>query len=139
MHENLHLADEYTAVTFLLNEFPISLEQSKMQNLKNNENEEKKLGFDQNAVNLKLNELVRMVHGSLESKVRIIEEFNEQNPECSKNSIERKLKENFMKDKRGEDPKHRYYTSDSLLLLLKDQFPIGSQTDELLSLAQTRI
>ena len=77
MHENLHLADEYTAVTFLLNEFPISLEQSKMYNYKNNENEEKKLGFDQNAINLKLNELVRMVHGSLESKVRIIEEFNE--------------------------------------------------------------
>ena len=56
-----------------------------------------------------------MVHGNTEPKPKIIDDFNEAHPECSKNSIERKLKESFLKDKRGEDPKQRYYASDELL------------------------
>lgn len=77
-----------------------------------NDNEDKKLGFDPNAINNKIVELVRFAHGSLESKVRVIEEFNEQHPECSKNQIERKLKESFDKDKRNNDPRYRIYASD---------------------------
>jgi hypothetical protein len=49
------------------------------------DNEDKKLGFDPNAIEAKVAELVRFTYGSLESKVRIIEEFNEAHPECSKN------------------------------------------------------
>jgi len=49
------------------------------------DDEDKKMGIDPNAIDSKLAELVRHAHGSLEPKTRIIEEFNEQNPECSKN------------------------------------------------------
>jgi hypothetical protein len=77
--------------------------------------EEKKNGFDPNAINLKLPQLVRMVHGSFEPKPKICDDFNEQNPDCSKNSIEKKLKEFFVKDKRGEDPRLRYYANDEIL------------------------
>lgn len=52
----------------------------------------------------KLGELVRHVHGSLEAKQKLIDDFNEVHPECSKFSIERKIKMGFVKDKRGEDP-----------------------------------
>ena len=64
-----------------------------------------------------------MVHGSLEAKPKLIDDFHEQNPECSKNSIERKLKDNFVKDKRDQDPKPRYYASNEILELLKEEFP----------------
>jgi hypothetical protein len=56
-----------------------------------------------------------MVHGSLESKPKIIDEFCEQNSELTKYSIEKKLKECFVKDKRDEDPRPRYYATDELL------------------------
>lgn len=102
--QNQDMFKDYTAVCFF-DQFPIELHKSKLLQLKNDENEEKKLGFDPNAINLKLPELVRFVHGSLESKQKLIDDFNEAHPECSKNSIEKKLKENFDKDKRNDDPK----------------------------------
>jgi hypothetical protein len=52
-----------------------------------------------------MGDLVKLVHGSFDSKSKLIDDFNEMNPECSKNSIERKIKEFFVKDKRGDDPK----------------------------------
>lgn len=123
---NPHLKEEYRAVNFVkkTNDFPISLEKSKLDRIYD-ESDEKKLGFDPNAINLKLIELCRYVHGSLDPKPKIIEDFNEQYPECSKNSIERKLKECFVKDKRDEDPRHRYYASDELINQLSESFPNG--------------
>lgn len=56
------------------------------------------------------------------------------NPECSKNSIERKIKEFFIKDKRGDDPKQRFYANEEILMTLKDEFPGGSINEELLLL-----
>jgi hypothetical protein len=57
-----------------------------------------------------------MIHGSFESKSKLIDDFNEMHPECSKNSIERKIKEYFIKDKRDDDPKQRYYSTEEILL-----------------------
>ena len=103
---------QYKAVSFNISfSFPIPIVKKKMID----DEEEKKNGFDPNAINLKLAQLVRMVHGSFESKPKICDDFNEQNPECSKNSIEKKLKEFFVKDKRGEDPKLRYYANEEIL------------------------
>lgn len=87
------MLEDFKAVFFLDNNFA-----------NYNNNDDKKLGFDPNAIDSKMAELVRFAHGSLEPKVRIIEEFNEAHPECSKNQIERKLKESFVKDKRNDDP-----------------------------------
>ena len=112
LEDNPGLQEEYTAVSFVAgNSFPIT----KKDSLTLNESEDKKNGFDPNAINNRLADLVRMVHGSLESKPKIIDEFNEQFPECSKNSIERKLKSGFIKDKRGDDPRFRYYATDETL------------------------
>lgn len=58
---------EYMAVC-LFDQFPIELQRSELMNLKTNESEEKKQGYDPNAINLKLIELVRFVHGSLEAR-----------------------------------------------------------------------
>jgi hypothetical protein len=93
--------------------------------------EENKLGFDPNAINQHLAELVRMVHGSFEPKHKISDDFNEKHPECSKNSIEKKLKEFFCKDKRGQDPRLRYYAKEELLNTLCDKFPDGLKNPEL--------
>ena len=115
------------------------MQRSKLLQLKSNDDEEKKLGLDPNAINLKLAELVRFVHGSLESKQKLIDDFNEAHPECSKNSIEKRIKECFEKDKRGDDPKHRYYAQETLLSELKEVFPQGLETPELVELAKQRI
>ena len=77
--------------------------------------EDEKPCFDLNTNLQKLEALVRMVHGSLESKPKIIDDFNEQHPECTKNNIEKKLKDGFIKDKRGNDPRLRYYATDQTL------------------------
>jgi hypothetical protein len=100
------------------NNFPLEFAKTK-NNKSFGENEyddEKKGGFDPNAINLKLVQLVKMVHGNLEAKAKLIEDFNEQNPECSKSSIERKIKESFVKDKRDDDPRQRYYATEEFLL-----------------------
>lgn len=74
----------------------------------NPENNEKG-GFDPNAILKKLREFVLFIHGSFELKQKLIDDFNAQNPECSKKSIEKRLKELFVRDKRERDPKIRYY------------------------------
>lgn len=137
--ENELMAAEYEAVCMISGDFPVSQQKCKLQQYSNDDNEDKKLGLDPNAIESRLAELVRFAHGSLESKVRIIEEFNEKFPDCSKNQIERKLKDSFVKDKKGEDPKHRLYASESLLVQLKDQFPEGVNSIELVDLARSRI
>ncbi len=40
------------------------------------------------------------MHGSFESKQYIIDTFNERFPDCSKKSIERKMRDLFDKDKK---------------------------------------
>jgi hypothetical protein len=57
-----------------------------------------------------------MMHGSFESKQKIIEDFNTNNPECSKKSIEKKMRELFVKDKKGDDPRARWYATESTLV-----------------------
>ena len=44
------------------------------------------------AINRELASLVRHVHGSLEPKSKLIEDFSEKHPDCSRNAIEKKLK-----------------------------------------------
>ena len=80
-----------------------------------------------------------MVHGSFDSKPKLIDDFHEQHPECSKNSIERKLKDHFTKDKRGDDPRQRYYANDEFLELVSEAFPGGQQNEELLSMAKAKL
>ena len=128
---------EFKAMSFVTSEFPIKL--IKQKKIEIDEEEKKQIGFDPNAINLKMGQLCRMVHGSVDPKPKIIDDFNEQHPECSKNSIERKLKECFVKDKRGDDPRPRYYASDDFLETLKDKFPEGRNDEELLELARVRI
>ena len=65
------------------------------------------------AIKNKITELIQMVHGSFESKQKIVEDFNSQNPECSKKSIEKKIKDLFIKDKKVEDPRSRWYATES--------------------------
>jgi hypothetical protein len=45
----------------------------------------------------------------------MIDDFNEAHPECSKNSIEKKIRECFIKDKRDQDPRQRYYATEEFL------------------------
>jgi hypothetical protein len=45
------------------------------------------------------------MHGSFESKQKIIDDFHARFPDCSKKSIERKMFDLFVKEKRSEDPK----------------------------------
>ena len=65
--------------------------------------------------------------------------MKEQFPECSKNSIERKLKEYFVKDQRGDDPKPRYYANEDILKQLESEFPGGLINPELSDLAKKRV
>jgi hypothetical protein len=57
-----------------------------------------------------------MVHGSFESKSKIIEDFNQKFPECSKKSIVNKMTELFEKDKKANDPRQRWYATESTLI-----------------------
>ena len=41
------------------------------------DNSDETKGFDPNAIKLKMKELILMVHGSLESKPKLIDDFNE--------------------------------------------------------------
>lgn len=95
---NPGMREEFRAVSFDQS-FPLKI----MKKEKVLDSDDKK--NDPNSINLKLPELVLMVHGSLEPKQKIIDDFNEMYPECSKNSIERKLKECFNKDKKPEEPR----------------------------------
>ena len=58
--------------------FPIDLSKTKTKkSFRDGDNDDLKKGYDPNAINLKLSQLVRMVHGSLESKPKLIDDFNE--------------------------------------------------------------
>lgn len=74
--------------------------------------------FNPKAINVKLIELVKMMHGSFQSKQKIIEDFNLKNPECSRKSIEKKMRDLFEKDKKGDDPRQRWYATESTLIEL---------------------
>jgi len=66
---------QYQAISLNISvQFPIPITKSQK---KLDDEEEKKNGFDPNAINLKLASLVRMVHGSFESKPKICDDFNE--------------------------------------------------------------
>lgn len=56
------------------------------------------------------------MHGSFESKQKIIDDFNAANPECSKKSILRKMISLFVKEKKEGDPKSRWYGTESTLV-----------------------
>lgn len=62
-----------------------------------------------------------MMHGSFESKQKIIDDFNARFPECSKKSIERKMRDLFEKDKKEQDPKQRWFATESTLMELNMQ------------------
>lgn len=53
------------------------------------------------AINSHLKDLVLLGHGSFENKVKIIEDFMIAFPDCSKKSIELRIKELFVKEKRN--------------------------------------
>ena len=74
-----------------------------------------------NLINTKLVDLVKMMHGSFESKQKIIDDFNQRFPDCSKKSIERKMRDLFEKDKKGDDPRQRWYATESTLIELNMQ------------------
>jgi hypothetical protein len=58
-----------------------------------------------NMINTRLVDLVKLMHGSFESKQFIIDTFHERFPDCSKKSIERKMRDLFDKDKKESDPR----------------------------------
>lgn len=123
--------EEFKAVSFD-GCFPI-VKKKKENNI--DADEEKKLGYDPNAINQHLPALVRLVHGSFEPKHKIYDEFNDAHPDISKNSIEKKLKDFFVKDKRDQDPRQRYYANEEILTQLASDFPGGLENPELQDLA----
>ena len=58
-----------------------------------------------NLINVRLIELVKVMHGSFESKQKILDDFHARFPECSKKSIESKMRDLFEKDKKNTDPR----------------------------------
>lgn len=48
------------------------------------------------------------------------------------------MKEFFVKDKRNDDPKQRYYTKDEILVQLKERFPGGLENEELIAISKAR-
>ena len=105
---------EFKAVAFLKDrQFPIRLKPL----LDPVEEEDKTSSKANNPFSLKsrLVELAKMMHGSFESKQKIIDDFHARFPDCSRKSIERKMFELFEKDKRHLDPKQRWYATESTL------------------------
>jgi len=49
------------------------------------------------------------------------------------------LKDCFVKDKRGEDPRLRYYVAEETLKSLEAEFPGGDSNSELKALAEERL
>ena len=81
------------------------------------EEEDKTSSKANNPFSLKsrLVELAKLMHGSFESKQKIIDDFHARFPDCSKKSIERKMFELFVKEKKALDPKQRWYATESTL------------------------
>jgi hypothetical protein len=48
------------------------------------------------------------------------------------------MKEFFVKDKRNDDPKQRYYAKDEVLVQLKERFPGGLENEELVAVSKSR-
>jgi len=67
------------------------------------------------AINDRMKEFVRLVHGAAIAKQKVIDDFKKEFPECTKNSIERKLEKVFTKEKKGEEPKRRWFAQADLL------------------------
>ena len=93
---------------------------------------------DPNAINEKLAQLIRHVHGSLDPKAKLIEDFLEQHVECSRNSVEKKLKELFVKEKREQDLRARYYVTEAAFTTVT-VFEGGVDCPELVQLAKDRL
>lgn len=93
--------------------------------------------LDPNAINILLPTLIRHVHGSLDSKTKLIEDFLEQHPECSRNSVFRKF-DLFAKEKRANDIRQRYYVTQAAIEGL-DEFPNGLENEELINLEKERL
>lgn len=105
---------EFKAVAFPKDrQFPIRLKPL----LDPVEEEDKSSSKANNPFSLKsrLVELVKMMHGSFESKLKIIDDFHVRFPDCTKKSIERKMIELFLKEKKDSDPKQRWYATESTL------------------------
>lgn len=72
--------EQYQAVEFAstsCSEFPIDIGKIKLLKQTNSNEEDKKQGFDPNAILEKLDALVLMVHGSFEAKPKLIDDFVE--------------------------------------------------------------
>lgn len=69
-----------------------------------------------NSIKDKIKELAYALHGTFESKQKVIDDFNIRYPECSKKSIDKKIKDLFVKEKRLIDPKARWYATESTLI-----------------------
>lgn len=116
--------EEYKAVAFPLKDrlFPIKLKPQVDPIEEDKQNQivlgGKVPGNNPNLINLKLVELVKMMHGSFESKQKIIDDFHQKHPECSKKSIERKMRELFEKDKKSDEPRQRWFATESTLVEL---------------------
>ncbi len=78
-------------------------------------NEEPTAKYNPHAIKDHLKELVYMMHGSFEGKQKIADSFHLKFPDCSKKSIDKKMRDLFVKEKKTEDPKPRYYATESTL------------------------
>ena len=98
--------ESYKAVSFPKNrKFPLKLKENDEAEIGQEDKQNSANKQNPNAINLKLVELVKLMHGSFDSKPKLIDEFNQKNPECSKKSIERKMRDLFEKDKKEEEPR----------------------------------
>lgn len=55
------------------------------------------------------------MHGSFESKTKIVDDFIAKYEEHSRKSVEKKVKAIFVKEKRNDDPRLRYYVTEAML------------------------
>lgn len=114
---NFNYITTYKAVSFNKEKkFPILV--STKEEMSEGENKLQNSSSKQspNAINLRLPELVKMMHGSFESKSKIFEDFHQKFSECTKKSILLKMRELFEKDKKGQDPRQRWYATESTLI-----------------------
>lgn len=86
----------------------------------------------------KIKELILLMHGSFQSKQKLIDDFNTKYPECSKLSIEKKMKDLFVKEKQGDDPKARWYATESTLVVngLEEDQSLKSLSEERLNVVK---
>lgn len=113
----LNYLKDFKAVAFTRSkQFPIKVKSEEVNENLGDDKQNSANKQNPNAINMKLVELIRLMHGSFESKTKIIDEFNQKHPECSKKSIERKIRDLFEKDKKQADPRQRWYATESTLV-----------------------